>query len=226
MQLQFDITSIVQNCLYIIIVNCSEFFHQWRVRVNDRSKLIVMSHRDSEHFNVIVMSFRNSSIYVQRKIDQLLRKYRVFAKIYVNDVIIFNKILKKHVQHLTIIFSLFIKLRINLKLFKTYLSFFFVILLNQYVIVMSLTIATKKLKIILKFRFSITLKNLEHYLKLIDWFRNYIERYAQKTKSLQRRKTILLRLFFINKKNQRKIYSQRVVIKKSSINEIVIYEVL
>ena len=41
---------------------------------------------------------------------------------------------------------------------------------------------------------------------------------------LQRRKTTLLRLFFMNKKNQRKIYNQRVVIKKSSINEIVVYE--
>ena len=226
MQLQFDITSIVQNCLYITIVNYSEFFYQWRVRVSDRSKLIVISHRDNEHFNIIVMNFRNSSIYVQRKIDQLLREYRVFARIYVNDVIIFNKILKKHVQHLTIIFSLFIKLRINLKFFKTYLSFFFVILFDQYVIVINLTIVTKKLKIILKFRFSTTLKNLKHYLKLIDWFRNYIERYAQKTKSLQRRKTTLLRLFFINKKNQRKIYNQRVAIKKSLVNEIVVYEIL
>ena len=76
------------------------------------------------------MNFRNSSIYVQRKIDQLLREYRVFARVYVNDVVIFNKILKKHIQHLTIIFELFVKLRISLKFFKTYLSFFFVILFN------------------------------------------------------------------------------------------------
>ena len=34
----------------------------------------------------------------------------------------------------------------------------------------------------------------------------------------------MLRLFFVNKKNQRKIYNQRVAIKKSSINEIVVYE--
>ena len=114
------------------------------------------------------MNFRNSSIYVQRKIDQLLREYRVFARVYVNDVVIFNKILKKHIQHLTIIFELFVKLRINLKFFKTYLSFFFVILFDQYVIAMSLTIVVEKLKIIFKFRFSITLKNLKHYLKLID----------------------------------------------------------
>ena len=114
------------------------------------------------------MNFRNSSIYVQRKINQLLRKYRVFARVYMNNVVIFNKILKKHVQHLEIIFSLFIKLRINLKFFKTYLSFFFVIFLEQYIIVINLIIVSKKLKIIFKFRFSITLKNLKHYLKLID----------------------------------------------------------
>ena len=33
---------------------------------------------------------------------------------------------------------------------------------------MSLTIIVEKLKIILKFRFSITLKSLKYYLKLID----------------------------------------------------------
>ena len=43
---------------------------------------------------------------------------------------------------------------------------------------------------------------------------------------MQRRKTTLLRLFFVNKNNQRKIYNQRVVIKKSSKNEIIVYEAL
>ena len=61
MQLQFDIISIVQNCLYIIIVNYNEFFYQWRIRVNDKSKLIVVLYRDNEHFNVIVMIFSRVS---------------------------------------------------------------------------------------------------------------------------------------------------------------------
>ena len=168
MQLQFNIISIVQSCLYIIIVNCNEFFYQWRIRVNNKSKLIVVSYCDNEYFNIIIMNFRNLLIYVQRKIDQLLRKYCVFARIYINDVIIFHKILKKHILYLTIIFELFIKLRINLKFFKTYLSFFFVILLDQYATIISLTIVFEKLKIIFKFRFSITLKNLKYYLELID----------------------------------------------------------
>ena len=212
--------------MYIIIVNCNEFFYQWRVWVNDKSILIVVSYRDNEHFNVIVISFRNSSTYVQRKINQLLREYRIFARVYVNDVIIFNKILKKHIQYLIIIFEIFIKLRISLKLFKTYLSFLFVILFDQYVIVINLIIIVEKLKIILKFYFSIILKNLKHYLKLINWLRNYIEQYIQKIKLLQRRKTILFRLLSIIKNNQRKIYNQRVFVNESSKIEIVSYETL
>ena len=91
---------------------------------------------------------------------------------------------------------------------------------------MSLITIVEKLKIILKLCFSIILKNLKYYLKLIDWLRNYIERYAQKTKSLQRRKTTLFRLSLIIKSNQRKIYNQRISIKKSSKNKIIVYETL
>ena len=92
MQLQFDVISTVQSCTYITTVNCSEFFHQWLVQEKDRFKLIVIFHKDNEHFNVVVMGFKKISAYVQRKIDQLIRKYELqkFTRAYINDIIIFN----------------------------------------------------------------------------------------------------------------------------------------
>ena len=46
------------------------------------------------------MNFKNSSIYVQRKINVMLRIYKIFARAYVNDIMIFNRTLKKHIVHL------------------------------------------------------------------------------------------------------------------------------
>ena len=43
------------------------------------------------------MRFKDVSLYVQRQIDIMLRLYKAFAKIYVNDIIIFNKSLKEHI---------------------------------------------------------------------------------------------------------------------------------
>ena len=61
------------------------------------------------------MSFRNNSTYVQRQINHILREYQFFVKIYVNDIVIFNYILKKHLRYFNQIFSLFVKLNITLK---------------------------------------------------------------------------------------------------------------
>lgn len=43
--LQADLISSVKDCRYIIVVDCASFFYQWRVHLNDRHKLTVVSHR-------------------------------------------------------------------------------------------------------------------------------------------------------------------------------------
>ena len=86
------IISVVKNCFYITVVNAFVFFYQWRVHSDDRHKLTVMSHRDQKLFNVVVMKYKNSFVYVQRQIDRLLRVYRKFVKTYVDDIVIFSRI--------------------------------------------------------------------------------------------------------------------------------------
>ena len=93
--LQNDIFMLMRNCQYIFVINCFVFFYQWRIHFIDRDKLIVINHRDQKNFNVAVMKYKNSSTYVQRQIDRLLRKQRKYARIDVNDIVIFFNIKKK-----------------------------------------------------------------------------------------------------------------------------------
>ena len=113
-----------------------------------------------------------------------------------------------------------------MKFFKIYIDYSFVILLKQYIIVFEFIIVIEKLKIISKLRFSIIFKKFEHYLKLIDWLRNYVKRYIQKIESLTRRKAKLLRQFFNNKNKQRKIFNLHIVIEQNSSKKRVVYEIL
>ena len=65
LSLQINIISAVQDCQYISTVNCTFFFYQWLVNPEDQHKFTVISHREQEHFNVAVMNYHNSSLYVQ-----------------------------------------------------------------------------------------------------------------------------------------------------------------
>jgi hypothetical protein len=192
MLLQSDILSKTQSCLYISIMNCTTFFHQWRVTISDRHKLIVVTHRETKQWNVDVMSHRNTDAYVQREMNNILRKYS-WVKTYIDDVIVFSKTLKKHLEHLNQLFALFETLNITLKTKKTYLEYSSISLLEQKVNSLNFIIAEDKLKAIVKLSFLKTLKNLEKYFEVIKWLRDYVTYYAQKAEPLQERKTNLLK---------------------------------
>ena len=66
LSLQSNIIQLITECSYIIMIDAISFFYQWRVHFNDKHKLTVVSHRDQESFNVVVMNYKNFSAYVQR----------------------------------------------------------------------------------------------------------------------------------------------------------------
>ena len=172
------------------------------------------------------MNFKNSSSYVQRQIDNMFYSHRQYVRAYVNDIMIFNKILKKHVQHLHAIFNLLNFKEIMLSFKKSFLNYSIVILLRQKIDVFDFIVAADKIIAIQKLNFSYTLTNLKLYLKLTKYFRNYVFYYIQKANVLQRRKMILLRMFLFNKKRVRKIYSQKIILKSSISEKLKFYRQL
>ena len=183
----------------------SFFFHQWLIKLANKYKLTVIFHCENEQWNVVVIKYRNSSIYVQRQIDKILRKYRHFAKTYVDDIIVFFNFLEKHLKHLNLIFVLFKKYNIVIKLFKTYLNYSILFLLEQRVDNLDLITIEKKIETIRDFKFSRTLKNLKTYFEKTKYFRQYIAYYVQKVKFFQQKKICLLR-DASSKKRTRKQY--------------------
>ena len=128
----------------------------------------MISHKEQKQFNVIVISFKNSPAYVQRKIDAILRVYRVFVKVYINDIVVFNKILIKHLVHLRDVFQLLKSFNIQLFSKKLYLKYFTITLLKQKINVFDLTIVSDKLTVIINLKFLYTFKNFENYFDFIN----------------------------------------------------------
>ena len=140
-----------------------------------------------------LIDYCNLLVYVQRQTDRLLRLFKKFIKDYVDDIVIFSRTLLKHISHLRQVFALFKRVKVILKLFKSFLEYLNVQLLGQRVNFFELSTSAKRLTIINKLRFSITLSALEIYLDITEYLRNYIAWYAQIVRSLQNRKIELLK---------------------------------
>ena len=78
-----------------------------------------------------MMNYIDNFVYVQRQIDDILKKYCAFVRVYVDNIVMFNKTLTKHFDHLRKIFRLFEKMNIVFKSNKIYFDYFIVALLKQ-----------------------------------------------------------------------------------------------
>ena len=64
-------------------------------------------YRNQKKLNVIFMSYKDNLLYVQKQTNFILQSHKYFVKAYIDNIIIFNRTLKKHLKHLRIIFELF-----------------------------------------------------------------------------------------------------------------------
>ena len=191
MPLQSDIISAVAGCGYISTIDATGYFHQFNVRRADRSKLTVVSHRGQEQYNVALMGYKGSPPYVQRQTDNMLRPFYDFARAYIDDIVVFSQTLDEHLEHLRKIFRLCEVRRITLSPNKSFLGYPTVTLLGQRVDSLGLSTSEEKIKAIQSLQFPKTLRDLEIYLGMTGWLRSSIRNYAQLSKPLQERKTLL-----------------------------------
>ena len=129
--LQLDITAAVIGCMNISTMNGTGFFNQFKVQESDHHKLTFISHCGQEQLNVVVMGFKNSPFYVQRIINEMLRLFKDFTKVYIDDIIIFSRSDDEHLNHLNQVMNLLDGKGVTLKGLKSFLNYPLVLLLGQ-----------------------------------------------------------------------------------------------
>lgn len=176
---QGKILAAVKDSMFISTVDVASFFYQWMVNPSHRHRLTVSSHRGQESFKVPIMGYRNLPAYIQRIINQILRPYRSFCRAYVDNIVIYSSSLEEHVGHLQQVFSALTAMNIHLSPKKSFLGYPSVQLLSQKVDALGLATASEKLAAIVNLCFPRTLKQLEKYLGLTGYLRQYIPYYAR-----------------------------------------------
>ena len=126
-------------------------------------------------------------------IDRILRPFRAFACAYVDDIVIFSISLDEHQAHLHQVLGALKSFNICLAPEKSFIRYPSVALLGEQVDAFGLATAADKLTAISQLAFPQTLRQLEKYLGMTGYLRQYIPYYSAIVRPLQLRKTCLHR---------------------------------
>jgi hypothetical protein len=216
---QEEIIAQLNGCKFITILDAIAMFFQWRVRKDHRCRICVVSHRGQECYNVAPMGYCNSPAYVQRFMDNLLREFREFCRIYIDDMIVSSMTLADHVEYLGRVLSKLENHNILLSLTKAYVGFPLVKLLGRRVNSLGLSTPEEKAAAIADTPFPKTLSALETWLGMVGYFRSTIPNFVKVVGPLEDRKTLLLKLAPVAG-NPRKTFARKTAIVDPSPDEL------
>ena len=223
--LQSDIIASIQGCTNLAVLDAVLIFYQWLLHPDHQYMFTVVTHRGQETFQVPIMGYINSVVYVHCKIDNIIGDIREWACAYVDDIVCGRRFLPNLLTKLRAFFDIFLRYNILIQPTKFYVNYPNVALLGQCVNSLRLSTSKEKLKAICLLKYPETLRALEYYLDLTRYLRSYIHYYAQLASPLQALKTSFLKRA-LESSQQRWAYTSKTKLKPSTKMELAGFDAL
>jgi hypothetical protein len=187
--IQEEIIEFLRDMEFISLFDLQKAFYQRFVAHRDRWKLAVVTHRGQELFNVAPMGYCNSPGHMQRFMDKVLEPHKEYARCYIDDVVVFSKTYEDHIRHVRRVLNCLAALGMTLSPEKCYVGYHSVQLLGRMVDRYGLSTIKERTDALAQIQFPKTLRELEHFMGIANYYRYYIGRYAGITDPLQNLKT-------------------------------------
>ena len=115
----------IMNCKYLTKLNIIAVFNKLRIHSNSENLIIFIIFMNVYKYHILSFDFTNELVNYQHYMNNVLFKYfNDFVQVYFNNVFIYNKIRKKHIEHIHKIFKKFfdIDLQVNIEKCEFYVQ--------------------------------------------------------------------------------------------------------
>ncbi len=140
---------------------------------------------DMYEYKIVSFEFANASTAFQTYINVALRKYfDVFALAYIDDILIFFKILKKHEKHVRVMLERLLQYKLYVNIKKSKFNVIKTTFLSFIIIRDNVKMNSSKIEMIVNWSESHSYKNVQIFLKFINFYKRFIKEFSRVTNAL------------------------------------------
>jgi len=175
----------LQRAQWFTKFNILEAFNQIRIKEEDEWKTVFCTRL--EHYEYLIMSFDliNASVTFQTFVNNVLRRYlNQFIIVYLNDILVYFKTKKEHVQHVRKILQTLKKVDLRIKSEKSEFHVQSVQFLEFIVTSQSLRMNSKKIEVVTTWSTSKSKIEVQFFLEFANFYKRFIKKYFRIISSL------------------------------------------
>lgn len=176
---QDDILQALTGAQFLSTLDALSGFHQLEMAEKDREILAFRCHRGLFHFKRMPLGYRNGPAVFQRVMQSVLAPYLwIFSLVYIDDIVIYSKTLKDHLEHIDTVLQAVSKSGITLSPAKCHFAYQSLALLGQKVSRLGMSTDKAKVDAILALEPPRGTQELHTFLGMMVYFSAYIPFYA------------------------------------------------
>ncbi len=163
-------------------INIRQTYYKLRIRKKNEYLIAFECRYEQYEYRVMLFELINASTSFQNYINHVFKNYvNVFLIIYLNDILIFFNNLKEHIKHVRLILKKLIKYKLYAKLEKCRFHLEEVNYLNYLIKSQKIRMKLERIKTILKWSESKTLRQIQVFIDFVNFYRRFIQRFSRIT---------------------------------------------
>ena len=174
----------LQGAQYFSKLDLRSGYHQVRVRAKDIHKTAFTTHMGSYEWCVLPMGLTNAPATFQRLMQSILGPFATFARVYLDDIIIYSKTLSEHERHLQQVLGTLRTHELKLHPHKCVFAVQQITFLGHRIRPGQIGMEKDKLKALHDWPLPSSKQEMQSFLGFCNYYRTFIPQYAHITAPL------------------------------------------
>ncbi len=179
-----EIIDKIVSCKHLIKLNIISAFNKLRMHLDSENYIIFITALEAYKYKMLSFKLTNESIFFQQYMNDILWNFlNDFCQVYLNDILIYSKMRKKHRDHVKLVLKWLHEAELQMNIWKCKFNVEETVFLEVIVSELDLCMNFSKMTVIVSWITSINLKEIQSFVKFVNFYRRFIKNFSKLVKS-------------------------------------------
>ncbi len=178
-----EIINKIVSCKHLTRLNIISAFNKLQMHLNNENYITFITALEAYKYKMLLFKLTNESIFFQQYMNDVLWNFlNDFCQAYLDDILIYSKMRKKHRDHVKLVLNQLREAELQMNIRKCKLNVEETVFLEVIVSELDLRMNSSKVTVIVSWITSINLKETQSFVRFVNFYRCFIKNFSKLVK--------------------------------------------
>ncbi len=179
-----EIIDKIVNCKHLTRLNIISAFNKLQMHLDSENYITFITALEAYKYKMLSFKLTNESIFFQQYMNDVLWNFlNDFCQVYLDDILIYSKMRKKHKDHVKLVLNRLREAELQINIWKCKFDVKETVFLEVIISELDLRMNLSKVTVIVSWITSINLKEIQSFVRFVNFYRCFIKNFSKLVKS-------------------------------------------